>query len=151
LLVLQNTRRPSYSQSKVPLYRESISVIHSAETHWVNWVNIWRNGQRVHRNFRSETVSIQNKDLRNGEWKLTDPSRSTSLHYTERNVPPVRINNVQLPPRRCQVFRVAPWQETYLAQTHFRKTETTRTHPHQNVLVTRTKVKIIYKQQISHI
>jgi hypothetical protein len=32
--------------------------------------------------------------------------------------------------RRFQVSRAAPWQETYLAQTHFRKMETTRNHPH---------------------
>jgi hypothetical protein len=44
-----------------------------------------------------------------------------------------------------------PRQETYLAQTHFRKTETTRNHSHQNVLVIRTKVKPLYKQQTSHI
>jgi hypothetical protein len=29
-------------------------------------------------------------------------------------------------PRRCKISRATPWQETYLAQTHFRKTETTR-------------------------
>jgi hypothetical protein len=44
-----------------------------------------------------------------------------------------------------------PRQETYLAQTHFRKTETTRNHSHQNVFVIRTKVKPLYKQQTSHI
>jgi hypothetical protein len=33
------------------------------------------------------------------------------------------------PRRRYQVFRATPWQETYLAQTHFRKTETTRNRP----------------------
>jgi hypothetical protein len=44
-----------------------------------------------------------------------------------------------------------PLQETYLAQTHFCKTETTRNHPHQNVLVTRTQVKTLYKQQTPHI
>jgi hypothetical protein len=30
--------------------------------------------------------------------------------------------------------------ETYLAQTHFRKMETTRNHPYQNVLVTKTNL-----------
>jgi hypothetical protein len=34
---------------------------------------------------------------------------------------------------------------------HFRKTEATRNHPHQNILVTRTRVKTLYKQQTSHI
>jgi hypothetical protein len=37
------------------------------------------------------------------------------------------------------------------ALTHFRKTETTRNHPHQNVLVTRTQVKTLHKQQTTHI
>jgi hypothetical protein len=34
------------------------------------------------------------------------------------------------------------------AQTHFRKTVTTRNHPYQNVLVTQTEVKTLYKQHI---
>jgi hypothetical protein len=38
-----------------------------------------------------------------------------------------------------QTFR--PPIEICLAQTNFRKTETTRIHPHQNLLVTRTQVK----------
>jgi hypothetical protein len=42
-------------------------------------------------------------------------------------------------------------QKTCLEQTHFRKTETTRNHPHQNVLVTWTQVKTLLKQQTSHI
>jgi hypothetical protein len=33
--------------------------------------------------------------------------------------------------------------------THFRKTETTRNHTHQNVLVTWTQVKTLDKQQTS--
>jgi hypothetical protein len=32
-----------------------------------------------------------------------------------------------------------------MVQTHFRKPETTRSHPHQNVLVSRTKVKTFNK------
>jgi hypothetical protein len=51
------------------------------------------------------------------------------------------------PPRICQVSRVTPWQETYLARTYFRKTEITWNHPYQNVLVTWTQVKTLYKQQ----
>jgi hypothetical protein len=39
--------------------------------------------------------------------------------------------------------------ETHLAQTHFRKKETTRNHPPPKVLVTRTQVKSLYKQQTS--
>jgi hypothetical protein len=77
------------------------------------------------------------------DWLMYKPSRTC---------PPVHVNNVQLPPRWwCQVSWATPWQETYLAQTHFRKTETTRNHAHQNVLVTQTKVKTLYKQQTSHI
>jgi hypothetical protein len=76
-----------------------------------------------------------------------------NIHYTKSNVPPpFHINNVHLPPRRrYQVSWATLWQETYLAQTHFRKTETTRNHPHQNVLVNRTQVKTLHKQQTSHI
>jgi hypothetical protein len=38
-----------------------------------------------------------------------------------------------------------------MTQTHFHKMETTRDHPHQNELVTRTKVRTLYNQQTSHI
>jgi hypothetical protein len=58
----------------------------------------------------------------------------------KRNVPPCPYKQCATPPRRCQVSWATPWQETYLAQTRFRKTETTRNHRHQNVLVTWTKV-----------
>jgi hypothetical protein len=40
------------------------------------------------------------------------------------------------------IWLSTPWQETHLAQTHFRKTETTTNHSHQNILVTRTQVKL---------
>jgi hypothetical protein len=55
------------------------------------------------------------------------------------------------PRRWCKVSRATLWQESYLAQTHYSKTETTRNHPHQNVLVTWTKVKTLCKLQSSHI
>jgi hypothetical protein len=42
-------------------------------------------------------------------------------------------------------------QETHLAQTQFRKTEAIRNHPDQNVLVTRTQAKTLYKKPTSHI
>jgi hypothetical protein len=68
----------------------------------------------------------------------------------KRNVPPGPYKQCATPPRRrCQVFRATPGQETYLVQTHFRKTETIRNHRHENVLVTRTQVKTLYKQQTS--
>jgi hypothetical protein len=54
------------------------------------------------------------------------------------------------PRRRYKVSWAPPLQETYLAQTQLHKPETARNHPHQNVLVTRMKVKTLYKQQISH-
>jgi hypothetical protein len=82
-------------------------------------------------------------------------NESKSIHVsftTRRDVLPGPYKQGATPPkRRCQVSWATPWQETYLAQTHFRKTETTRNHRHQNVLVTRTKVKTLYKQQTSHI
>jgi hypothetical protein len=70
------------------------------------------------------------------------------IHNTKINVPPGSYKQRATPPTRwCQVSRATPWQETYLAQTQFHKTETTRNHPHQSVLVTRTQVKTLYKQQ----
>jgi hypothetical protein len=68
-----------------------------------------------------------------------------NIHYTKRNVPPPPGPYKQCaaaPGRRCQVSWATTWQETYLAQT-----ETTRNHPHQNVFVTWTQVKTLYKQQ----
>jgi hypothetical protein len=66
-------------------------------------------------------------------------------------VAPGPYKQCSTPPRsKCQVSWATPWQETYLAQTHFRKTETTRNHPHQNVLATRMQVRTLYKQQTSH-
>jgi cold shock CspA family protein len=63
-----------------------------------------------------------------------------NIHYTKRSMPPCPYKQCATPPR-CRVSWATPWQETYLAQTHFRKTETTRNHSHQNVLVTQTQVK----------
>jgi hypothetical protein len=62
--------------------------------------------------------------------------------------PPLQINNVQLPQKEAEYLGLhLDWR--HLTQTHFRKTETTRNHPHQNVLVTRAQVKTLYKQQTS--
>jgi hypothetical protein len=80
----------------------------------------------------------------------TSPSRSTSHSLHREMCTPGTYKQCAAPPRRRQVYWDTPWQETYLAQTHFRNTETTRNLPHQNVLVTRTQVKTLYKQQTSH-
>jgi hypothetical protein len=75
-----------------------------------------------------------------------------SCGFSKRNVPPGQYKQCATPPRRrYELSWATPWQETYLAQTHFPKTETTRKHPHQNVLVTRTWVRTLCKQQTSHI
>jgi hypothetical protein len=65
-----------------------------------------------------------------------------NIHYTKRNMSPSPYKQcATLPKRIYQVSWAIPWQETYLTQTHFRKMETTSSHPHQNVLVTRKKFK----------
>jgi hypothetical protein len=73
-----------------------------------------------------------------------------SLHVTfttrKRNEPPGRYKQRATPPRRCQVS-----SDYTLRGDLPGKTETTRNHPHQNVLVTRRKVKTLYKQQTFHI
>jgi hypothetical protein len=76
---------------------------------------------------QTNQLAIQNW-FKNGEWKLTNPSRSTShsLHEEKCAPTPGQYKQRATPPRRFQVYRAASWQETYLAQTHFRKTETTR-------------------------
>jgi hypothetical protein len=89
------------------------------------------------------------------KWRMkANESRSIHVTFTTRRetCPPGPYKQCATPPRRrCQESWATPWLETHLAQTHFRKPETTRNHPHQNVLVTRMKVKTLYKQQTSHI
>jgi hypothetical protein len=73
------------------------------------------------------------------QWIQLDPR---NIPYTKRNVPPGPYKQFATPPRRrYQVSWATPWQETYLAPTNIRKTETTRNHPDQNVLITQ-KVKL---------
>jgi hypothetical protein len=89
------------------------------------------------------------------KWRMrANESKSINVTCTTRREkcppPPGPYKQCATPPRKgCQVSWATPWQETYLAQTHFHETETGN-HPHQNVLVTRTKVKTLYKQQTSH-
>jgi hypothetical protein len=40
------------------------------------------------------------------------------------------------------------WKDKFIPRLFFRKTETTKNHPHQNILVTRTEVKTLYKQKL---
>jgi hypothetical protein len=79
-------------------------------------------------------------------------SKSVDVTFTtRRETCPRPYKEPATPPRgRCQVSWTTPWQETCLAQRHFRNTETNRNHPHQIVLVTRTQMKTIHKQQTSH-
>jgi hypothetical protein len=81
-----------------------------------------------------------------------DESKSIYVTFTTRRetCSPVHINSVQLPKKK--ISSILGYTLTGdLTQTHFLKTETTRNHPHQNVLVTRTKVKTLHKQQTAHI
>jgi hypothetical protein len=43
------------------------------------------------------------------------------IHNTKRNVPPSSNKQCATPLKKSQVFLTTPWQETHLAQTHFRK------------------------------
>jgi hypothetical protein len=76
-----------------------------------------------------------------------DPSGSMSHSPHEEKRAPGPYKQSETSPRKCKVSLVAPWQETYLVQTHFRKTEKTTNHPHQNLLVTGTKIKALHKKQ----
>jgi hypothetical protein len=53
--------------------------------------------------------------------------------------------------RSVEVCRAAPRQKTRLASTHLHQTETTRYCLHQNVLVTRTQIKSLYKQLLIYV
>jgi hypothetical protein len=59
------------------------------------------------------------------KWRMK-ANRCKSIHVTfttrKETCSPVQIHNVQLPKKRkSQVSRTTPWQETHLAQTHFRR------------------------------
>jgi hypothetical protein len=66
-----------------------------------------------------------------------------NIPFTKSNVPPVHISSVQIPQEEDVKYLGLHLDRS---TTHFRKMETTRNHPHQNVLVTWTQVKtLIYK------
>jgi hypothetical protein len=80
-------------------------------------------------------------------WDLT----CSDSPHEEKCVPQSIWVTCSSPKGRYRVSRATPWQEAYLVQTHFCKMKTTRNHPHQNALVTRTQVKTLHKPQTSHI
>jgi hypothetical protein len=75
---------------------------------------------------------------------------SVLTRATRRNNPEDTILQGTTSSRRCQVSRVVPRQETYLAQTHIHKTEATENDAHQNALATWKEIKTHHKQQNSN-
>jgi hypothetical protein len=59
--------------------------------------------------------------------------------------PPVQINNGLLPQAEDVKYLGQHLDKRLTWHKHFRKTETTRNRLHQNVLVTRTQVRILHK------
>jgi hypothetical protein len=59
--------------------------------------------------------------------------------------------DTELPLEDVKNIRLHLDRGLYLAKNTFSQNETTRNHPHQNVLVTHTQVKTLHKQQTSHI
>jgi hypothetical protein len=83
-------------------------------------------------------------------------NESKSIHVTltirRDTCPPVHINNVQLPQiEDVKYLGIYTLTGDLPGTNTFRKTETTRNHPHQIALVIRTQVKALYTQQTSHI
>jgi hypothetical protein len=82
-----------------------------------------------------------------------DPSRSTSHSLEEKKydpLPSVHINNVQLPPETIVKYLGPHLDRRFTWHKHiFAKRKQRWNTPHQNVLVTRTQVKTLYKQQTS--
>jgi hypothetical protein len=85
------------------------------------------------------------------KWRMkANESKPIHVTFTARREtwPPRPYKQCAAPPRRrCQVSWATPWLETYLAKTRFRKTETTRNHPHQSD----ESQNALHKQQTSHI
>jgi hypothetical protein len=74
-----------------------------------------------------------------------------NIHYTKRNVPTGPYKQCANSPKKMSsILGYTLTGDYWLAQRYFRKIEA-RIHPDQNVLVTRTQVKTLYKQQTSHI
>jgi hypothetical protein len=73
-------------------------------------------------------------------------NESQQIQVDPRNIyytcPLVNINNVQLPQEEYLGLLHLD-KRLNLAQTHFCKPETTRNHPHENILVTWTNVKTL--------
>jgi hypothetical protein len=65
--------------------------------------------------------------------------------------PPLHINKVQLPQKKMSSTLGYTLTGDLPGTNTFSQNGTTRNHPYQNVLVTRTQVKTLYKQQTSHI
>jgi hypothetical protein len=77
-----------------------------------------------------------------------------AIHATfttrKETCPPGQINNVQLNQKEeVKYLGLQLDRSLTLHKRIFGKRETTRNHPHQNVLVTRTQFKTLYKQQTS--
>jgi hypothetical protein len=77
--------------------------------------------------------------------------RMKANESTKRNLPSSLYKQCTHSLTKCQVSRVAPRQETHLAQTHIHKTEASGNDAHQNALAAWTEIKTLHKQQNSHI
>jgi hypothetical protein len=80
------------------------------------------------------------------KWRMkANGFKSIDVTLTTRKdtCPPVQVNNVQLPKNEEVEYLGLHLDRRHLAQTNFRKAETTRNHPHQNVLITQMQVKTL--------
>jgi hypothetical protein len=88
------------------------------------------------------------------KWR-TKANESKLIHVTfttrRETCSPIHIYNVQLPQEDVKYLGLHLDRRLTWHKHIFEKPETTKNHPHQNVLITRTKVKTLYKQQTSHI
>jgi hypothetical protein len=70
------------------------------------------------------------------------------VHYTQRHLPSRPPEESATSPRGPrQIPWATPWSATHLATTHLRQTETTRTHPRQDILADWPQVTALPQQQ----
>jgi hypothetical protein len=128
ILLIYTADLPTSSQSTTATFADNTAV-----------VAMDSDPAMLHRNYKP--TYLQSKTGLK-KWRMkTEESKSIHVRFTTRRetCPPLHINSVQLS-QDDDVEYLGLHLDRRLTWHIFHKTEITRKHPHQNVLVTQTKV-----------